>query len=122
MKTNRRTRDRLSLRFPTKSFALLLTLAMTFISVAQVPTTDIFLKLGADAGLLPGESSDSVFSGVNGWNDVSNFHWTVTADTSWIRGGGASVARAVPQSLELTRRIDSASPGILSCILTGRVG
>ena len=30
------------------------------------------------------------------------------------------MAKAVPQSLELTRRIDSASPGILSCILTGK--
>ena len=119
MKTKPTIRDSIHSRFISMSFAPLLALALTFFSAAWVDATEIFLKLGDAATTLPGESRDTVFAGADGWNYVSNFEWKVTADSSWLNGGGASVGRPVPQAVVITRRVDSASPGILAAILTG---
>ena len=119
MKTKPTIRDSIHSRFISKSFAPLLALALTFFSAARVDATEIFLKLGDEATTLPGESRDTVFAGADGWNDVTNFEWKVTANSSWTNGGGASIGRPVPQAVEITRKIDSASPGILAAILTG---
>lgn len=120
MKTKPTIRDSIHSRFSSISFAPLLALAMTLFLATRVEAIDIFLRLGTNATLLPGESRDAVFNGTNGWNDVSSFEWKVTADSSWIRGGGASVGMPVPQAFANTRKIDSASPGILAAILTGK--
>jgi type VI secretion system secreted protein Hcp len=121
MKTKPTIRDSIHSRFISMSFSPLLALALTFFSAARVHATEIFLKLEDEATTLPGESRDTIFAGADGWNDVSSFEWKVTADSSWTNGGGASIGKPAPQAVQITRMIDSASPGILAAILTGKV-
>ncbi len=85
---------------------------------ARVDALDLFLKLGSVP--LPGESTDAVFNGKSGWNTASGYSWGVTAESSWTKGGGASVGKPDPGKFEIIRRIDAASPGILVAITTGQ--
>lgn len=54
------------------------------------------------------------------WIEVLDWNWSVEADTSWTKGGGASVGKPNPGGLTWTHQFDVASPVILGSICTGR--
>ncbi|HEX7860965.1 MAG TPA: type VI secretion system tube protein Hcp [Verrucomicrobiae bacterium] len=90
-----------------------------YFSFSGTIAAEVFIRFGPAREGLPGESKDEVFRGAEGWNQVASFQWAVTADTSWTKGGGASVGKPSPQSFEVTRKVDAASAGLLRAILTG---
>ena len=50
---------------------------------------------------------------------VAAFSWEVTADSSWSRGGGASVGKPNPGAIRFTKLIDPSSIATLKNIATG---
>jgi type VI protein secretion system component Hcp len=50
---------------------------------------------------------------------VTGFAWSVTADSSWTKGGGASVGKPQPGSLRITKPIDASSVPALGKIVLG---
>jgi type VI secretion system secreted protein Hcp len=50
---------------------------------------------------------------------VSAYSWDVTADSSWTKGGGASVGKANPGAFRVTKLIDASSVPTLQKITTG---
>ena len=50
---------------------------------------------------------------------VAAFSWEVTADSSWSRGGGASVGKPNPGAIRFTKLIDPSSIPTLQKIATG---
>lgn len=50
---------------------------------------------------------------------VAAFSWTVTADSSWTKGGGASVGKPNPGAIRLTKLIDPSSVPTLKGIASG---
>lgn len=73
-----------------------------------------FIKFSNDT---KGESKQKGFEGqieLQGWD------WEVEAESSWIKGGGASVGKAVPGKLNIEHYFDKSSPAILIYICTGK--
>lgn len=54
------------------------------------------------------------------WIELSSVGWSVTADTSWTKGGGASVGKPDPGALTWTQAFDSSVPSMYPYILTGK--
>jgi type VI protein secretion system component Hcp len=50
---------------------------------------------------------------------VTGFSWSVTADSSWTKGGGASVGKPNPDSIHFVKSIDPSSVPTLQKITTG---
>lgn len=50
---------------------------------------------------------------------VTGFAWSVTADSSWTKGGGAAVGKPQPGSLRVTKLIDGNSVPALGKIVLG---
>jgi type VI protein secretion system component Hcp len=50
---------------------------------------------------------------------VAAYSWTVTADSSWTKGGGASVGKPNPSAIRFTKLIDPSSIPTLKNIATG---
>lgn len=50
---------------------------------------------------------------------VTGFGWTVTADSSWTKGGGASVGKPNPGSLRVTKPVDAGSIAAFHNIVSG---
>lgn len=64
-----------------------------------------------------GESTEA---GKEKWIEVQGWDWTVEAESSWTKGGGASVGKPVPGRLRWEHRFDLASPVIIGFICTGK--
>lgn len=54
------------------------------------------------------------------WVEIQGWDWEVSADTSWTRGGGASVGKPSPGKLTIEHAFDTSSPVILGYICTGK--
>ena len=85
----------------------------------MVASLNAFMKIkGAD-----GESKQGNGDGGNGnyrgWIELTNWEWEVTAETNWTKGGGASVGKPNPGSLNWEHYWDKSSPTILGYICTG---
>ena len=65
----------------------------------------------------PGESKmpDHV-----GWIEIQGWDWEVNAETSWTKGGGASVGKPDPGKLNFEHYYDTSSTNILRNIFSGR--
>ena len=50
---------------------------------------------------------------------VTGFAWTVTADSSWTKGGGASVGKPNPGSLRVAKPVDAGSIAAFHNIVAG---
>ena len=68
--------------------------------------------------LIPG---DSVAKGHEKTIEVIDASWQVDAQTSWTRGGGASVGKPNPGGLSLSINTSSATPLLLNRIASGKV-
>lgn len=55
-----------------------------------------------------------------GWIEIQGWDWEVEAETSWTKGGGASVGKPNPGKMNWEHYFDSASSQILVFIFSGR--
>jgi type VI secretion system Hcp family effector len=65
----------------------------------------------------PGESKIPKHEG---WVELQGWDWEVEADTSWTKGGGASVGKPNPGKMNFEHYFDSSSCNILRNIFAGR--
>jgi type VI secretion system Hcp family effector len=63
---------------------------------------------------------ESIQKGKEKWIEIQGWDWEVEAETSWTKGGGASVGKPNPGKLHWLHYFDSASPVILGYICTGK--
>ena len=64
-----------------------------------------------------GESSQK---GKEKWVEIQNWSWDVEAESSWTKGGGASVGKPNPGRMNFGHRFDTSSIVILGYICTGK--
>lgn len=77
---------------------------------------NLFVKF---AGVPKGESKQENFNGKDGWIEISEFNWEVTAESSYLKGGGSAVGKAVPGIVSFKHYYDKSSPQILRNIVKG---
>ena len=63
---------------------------------------------------------ESIVKGKEKWIEIQGWDWEVDAETSWTKGGGASVGKPNPGKMHFEHRFDTASPVILGYICTGK--
>lgn len=63
---------------------------------------------------------ESKQDGYVGWIEIQGWEWDISAETSWMKGGGASVGKPNPGELNFEHYYDSASPAIMAYICTGK--
>ncbi len=63
---------------------------------------------------------ESIQKGKEKWIEIQGWDWEVEAETSWTKGGGASVGKPNPGRLTFEHYFDSASTVILGFICTGK--
>ena len=70
-----------------------------------------------------GESKQGTGSGGNGeyrdWIEIQGWEWEVEAETSWTKGGGASVGKPSPNKMSWEHYWDRSSATLLVYICTG---
>jgi type VI secretion system Hcp family effector len=65
-------------------------------------------------------SGESIQKGKEKWIEITGWDWEVEAESSWTKGGGASVGKPNPGKLSFEHLFDTASPVILGYICTGK--
>ena len=65
-------------------------------------------------GVQKGESTHSSHNGDNGWIEISDWSWDIEADTSFLKGAGASVGKPQPGTLTFSHYYDSPAVKLLS--------
>ena len=73
-----------------------------------------------DKGAIKGESTHSSHNGKDGWIEISDWSWDIEADTSFLKGAGASVGKPQPGTLSFSHYYDKASPVIMQKIVQGK--
>ncbi len=63
---------------------------------------------------------ESIQKGKEKWIEIHSWTWDLTAESSWTKGGGASVGKPVPGRLIFEHYFDTSSPTILGYICTGK--
>jgi len=63
---------------------------------------------------------ESVQKGREKWVEIQAWDWEVEAESSWTKGGGASVGKPNPGTMSFLHYFDSSSPVILGYICTGK--
>lgn len=63
---------------------------------------------------------ESMQKGKEKWIEIQGWDWEVEAETSWTKGGGASVGKPNPGKLNFEHYFDTASTVILGYICTGK--
>jgi type VI secretion system Hcp family effector len=63
---------------------------------------------------------ESVQKGKEKWVEIQGWDWEVEAETSWTKGGGASVGKSNPGKMHFEHYFDSASTVMLGYICTGK--
>ncbi len=71
-------------------------------------------------GIKEGESTHSSNSGDKGWIEISDWSWDIEADTSFLKGAGASVGKPQPGSMSFSHYYDKGSPVIMKKIVQGK--
>jgi type VI secretion system secreted protein Hcp len=72
-----------------------------------------FMSLGKAKG-------ESIQRGFEDWIEVQAWGWGIEADTSWTKGGGASVGKPYPGKMNWEHYFDSTSPQIMGYICSGK--
>lgn len=70
-------------------------------------------------GVPKGESQQEGFKGDQGWIEMGDWSWEVEAESSFMKGGGASVGKPMPGALNFSHYYDRSSPVILNRIVSG---
>jgi type VI secretion system secreted protein Hcp len=76
--------------------------------------TSYFLKLEG----IPGDSADKLHKE---WIELQGWSFGVTAESSWSKGGGASVGKPVAGPAAVTASLSKASPVLYSYLSQGKV-
>lgn len=63
---------------------------------------------------------ESVQKGMAKWIEIQGWDWEVEAETSWTKGGGASVGKPNPGTMNWVHSFDTSSTVILGYICTGK--
>lgn len=63
---------------------------------------------------------ESIQKGKEKWVEIQGWDWEVEADTSWTKGGGATVGKPNPGKLSFQHYFDSSSTVIMGYICTGK--
>ena len=63
---------------------------------------------------------ESIQKGKEKWVEIQGWDWEVAAETSWTKGGGASVGKPNPGRINFDHRFDTSSIVILGYICTGK--
>ena len=63
---------------------------------------------------------ESIQKGKEKWVEIQGWDWEVEAETSWTKGGGASVGKPNPGKMNFEHLFDTASPVILGYICNGK--
>jgi type VI secretion system Hcp family effector len=71
-------------------------------------------------GVPTGESTHTTNNGAKGWIEISDWSWDIEADTSFLKGAGASVGKPQPGTLSFSHYYDKASPVIMQKIVQGK--
>ncbi len=91
--------------------------ALVSVASAAARADDYFMRL---SGGTPGIFGESALKGYDNWIELDSVGPGVTADSSWSKGGGASVGKPVPGDLVWTQSFDSSVPSMYSFLLTGK--
>ena len=79
-----------------------------------------FLKfLSHDGKIVPGESIQSGHFGKDGWVEIGDWSWDIEAESSYLKGGGASVGKPTPGTFSFSHYYDKSSPTIMNKIVQG---
>jgi len=71
-------------------------------------------------GVKEGESTHATNKGKDGWIEISDWSFDIEADTSYLKGAGASVGKPQPGNLSFSHYYDKASPVIMTKIVQGK--
>ncbi len=63
---------------------------------------------------------ESIQKGKEKWVEIQGWDWEVEAETSWTKGGGASVGKPNPGRMNFEHRFDTSSTVILGYICSGK--
>ena len=63
---------------------------------------------------------ESIHKGKEKWVEVQSWEWGVEAQSSWTKGGGASVGKPQPGAIVWVHNFDTSSHVILGYICTGK--
>lgn len=63
---------------------------------------------------------ESVQKGKERWVEILGWHWDIEAESSWTKGGGASVGKPNPGTFAFEHAFDTASIVIMGYICTGK--
>ena len=63
---------------------------------------------------------ESIQKGKEKWIEIQGWDWEVEAETSWTKGGGASVGKPNPGKMNFEHDFDTSSTVILGYICTGK--
>ena len=63
---------------------------------------------------------ESIQKGKEKWVEIQGWDWEVEAETSWTKGGGASVGKPSPGKMNFEHFFDTSSIVILGYICTGK--
>ncbi len=76
-----------------------------------------FMKFSNEA---KGESKQTGYLGNDGWFEIQGWDWEIEAESSWTKGGGASVGKANPGKLSFEHYFDKSSAAIMRFIVQGK--
>jgi type VI secretion system secreted protein Hcp len=68
---------------------------------------------------IKGAQGESRQGGFEGWIEIQGWEWEVEAETSWTKGGGASVGKPSPGKMNWEHYWDRSSATLLGYICTG---
>ena len=77
----------------------------------------LYLRFGDSSGRIAG---DSAVSGYENWIRVSDASWSVSAESSWTKGIGPSVGKALPDVFSWTQALDRSFPFTFAAIAGGK--
>ena len=63
---------------------------------------------------------ESIVKGREKWVEIQGWDWDIEAESSWTKGGGASVGKPQPGAMRWVHHFDLASPKILGNMCTGK--
>ena len=63
---------------------------------------------------------ESIQKGKEKWIEIQGWDWDVEAETSWTKGGGASVGKPNPGKMTIQHYFDTSSTVLLGFICTGK--
>jgi type VI secretion system secreted protein Hcp len=72
------------------------------------------------ASVTEGESTHETHNGTTGWIEISDWSWDIEAETSFLKGAGASVGKPTPGTLSISHYYDKSSPEIMNRIVQGK--